>query len=279
MAITSTDQVLAAISAATAESEMINKTPPGSMTTGFPFSWWRMAGTPAQGAIPGAAAICNKATLGSLGAFASPVGSNKLYILRAGLLSTVSANGLVIVDRLCAMGGLSGTSTSVQTVNLDPAALGVPAARLGKADLSELQWDVEVYTDIGASSGITLTINYVRNSDGAARTSVITFLGVTNSMNRLARIHPIIPQPGEIIRSITSVQWSATTGTAGSFGITCRRNLTGIISFPQSGTPVERNAFDLGLPEVPDNACLAMIGYPNTGTAGAIMGDIRLGQG
>ena len=69
---------------------------------------------------------------------------------------------------------------------------------------------------------------------------------------------PIIGSGGEFIKSIQSVTLSATTATAGSFGVTATRALCGL-SLGLANSSVIGDWSLLGFPKVPDDSCLMMV--------------------
>jgi hypothetical protein len=74
------------------------------------------------------------------------------------------------------------------------------------------------------------------------------------------------------------VRLSATTGTAGSFGVSATRALGGI----SMGLANAGSVYDwamLGLPRVHDSACLTMIMVPGTTNTGVLYGNVKLIQG
>ena len=90
---------------------------------------------------------------------------------------------------------------------------------------------------------------------------------------------PVVPAvAGKFIKQINSVTLSATTGTAGNFGITATRPRTAVYTFVAN----KYEAFDwaqLGSPEVPNGACLALIMLCNTTTTGTVRGQGKIAHG
>jgi hypothetical protein len=151
------------------------------------------------------------------------------------------------------------------------------AARRGAADYSELQWFLEVYTDGGATaSNATINVTY---DDGSTGNLNVVAVGGTLRAGRLIPLIPLIPgaQQGRKIRGINSVTLSASTGTAGNFGFTCTRALTGK-AFGLTGTPTTLNWQD-GATEVPNDSCLMFVIYCSTTTSGALVGQGKIAHG
>jgi hypothetical protein len=113
------------------------------------------------------------------------------------------------------------------------------------------------YTDQSGNTGNTSTIN----------------IGATNfrEVTRAQRIPLAAGDSG--IQSIQSVQLSATTGTAGNFGITIAQPLAWI-PVGASGVAGWRD-YTTGLPGIPAidaNACLSLLFIPSAATAPEVFG-------
>lgn len=271
--ITTRDEIVAALS--TAQVYLINK---ASITTQVAGGWsslWRATGTPAQGAIPGAAVVCTDALLGSLGTVPAPGVGQRNAILAAAMAAGTAGPLVCIVDRLAHMGGLSGTvaSPSSQTVNVSVTTL---AGTRCASDYSDVRWWLEIYTDVGTTA-VTATVDYT-DSGGTGRTTTLSFGGASPA-NRAGRIFPIVPQASTPlpIRSVESVTLSATTGTAGSFGVTATREIATIALPPVANFAVAYDWAQLGAPTVHEDACLSLIMLCTTTITGALVGSIKIG--
>lgn len=220
-------------------------------------SMWTYDGYPAGGAVPTTAAIPDRTTTGAL-TFTAPGGSREKFLISAGVVP--SATGVFLLyDRLFHIGGLSGTSTSAQTVQGSPAS---PALTRNTGGVGNIAW-AEIYTIIG-TTGTTLTMNYVDQDNNSASSTIN--IGATNfrEVTRAQRIPLAAGDSG--IRSVTSVQLTATTGTAGNFGITIAQPLAWI-PVGAAGVGGWRD-YTTGLPGIPaihTDACLALA-YIVTGT-------------
>lgn len=249
----------------------VDKASLANATAGGYHSLWRATGVPAQAAIPAAAAICTAALTGSMG-FSNPVGPAKTYIGNFRMATANAATDVEIHDRLAHMGGLNGTLATLQAVNVD-ASDPLLVNRIGESDFSDVQWFLEWYTDTGATGvNATCAVTY----DDASTGNVVVALGATT---RASRMMPILPAvAGRRIKSVQSVTLSATTGTAGSFGVTATR----FRAFVGGNVANKTELYDwaaLGFPQVPDNACLMLIALPSTTSTGAIRGGGKLIQG
>lgn len=274
MAITTQDQLVNAMLNA---SQIIiwSKASIANQAAGGFCSLWRATGSPAQGAIPGAAATVNTNTTGAA-PFVHPTGGAKSYIARAFLISNTSSADIWLQDRLAHCGGLLGNVTSAQAVNVDVSDTGDNmVARRGATDYSGVQWWLEIYTDIG-TTGVTATVTYTNAAGTPGRTTTVTIGGASPS-NRAGRMFPIIGNNGEYIQSIQSIQ-HATTGTAGNYGITATRALTNV-SLGLANSGVVYDWLLLGAPQVPDDAAIFAIVICGTTFSGTLNGSAKLIQG
>jgi hypothetical protein len=230
---------------------------------------WRGQGSPlwGQGAIPTTFVTCTDTLAGgvNLPAF----GTTKGYIVRLAP-SGATPGTICVYDRLAHIGGLSGTVITAQAavVNL------VTAVAAGRciADGSDVDWFLEVYTDMGAT-GVNATVIY-RDSGANSRTATAIALGATP---RTSRCYQIVPLPGYPICDIVSVTLSATTGTAGNFGVTARRKLTRIGQFIANVCPPGCDGVSLGLPEIKETSCLELVVLCTTTSTGILQGEMGIG--
>jgi hypothetical protein len=186
-------------------------------------------------------------------------------------------NNLQSEDRLGHMGGLSGTLLTAQTVGLDlNANLGVSniSQRIGKADFSEVEWYLEWYTATGAT--ITTPTANVTFHDGTTGVVNINNLGGTALPANVAasRRYMLQSTNGKFIRSVASVTLSASTGTAGNFGVTAVRNLATVAQTAPLNTPYTFDVWNLNAPEIYDNACVTNSMIPNTTSTGVVTGRV-----
>lgn len=272
MTITNRDQLIDAL-ANGATSIVVNKASIASQVAGGFSSLWRATGVPAQASIPGAAAVCDRTLTGAL-SFSNPTAPSRTYLARLAMLSANSATNVDIHDRLGHMGGLSGTVTTAQSVNVDvDVATSNMVLRRGDANFSDVQWWLEWYTATGATVvNATCAVTY----DDASTGNVVVALTASVAASRMLPILPAVA--GRFIKSIQSVTLSATTGTAGSFGVTATRNMGGLfLGLANAG--VVADWASVGLPRIHDDACLMMIMVPSTTSTGLLYGHGRLVQG
>ena len=258
---------------------VIDKASISNAAAGQFHSLWRATGQPGQAAIPAAAAVCNNALTGALN-FAQQTSPATTYGTWANAMCSNNATTLEIHDRLMHMGGLSGTSTGSQTVNLDinaNLASNNLDARKGDANFSDVQWWMEWYTDTGGTA-VTATVGVTYN-DGTTGTLSVA-LAATRRASLMIPLNGFIPAAaaGKYIRDIDTVQLSATTGSAGSFGFTATR--------PRMTMPLslanKMETFDwaaLGLPEIFNSSCLMILQVASTTTTGTVRGGAKLSHG
>ena len=278
MTITTRDQLIDALGNNSSRL-VIDKASISNAAAGQFHSLWRATGQPGQAAIPAAAAVCNNALTGALN-FAQQTSPATTYGTWANAMCSNNATTLEIHDRLMHMGGLSGTSTGSQTVNLDlnaNLASNNLDARKGDANFSDVQWWMEWYTDTG-STAVTATVGVTYN-DGTTGTLSVA-LAATRRASLMIPLNGFIPAAaaGKYIRDIDTVQLSATTGSAGSFGFTATR--------PRMTMPLslanKMETFDwaaLGLPEIFNSSCLMILQVASTTTTGTVRGGGKLSHG
>lgn len=277
MTITTVDEVANAL-ANSASHIVIDKASLANTVAGQLFSLWRATGQPAQGEIPTTAAICTKALAGAI-AFDNQTAPATSYIGWLVLMSSNSASGLGVHDRIAHFGGLVLDVTTAQTVaGLDLQTLAPDADRLGDANYSDGQWFLDVYADGGATaSNATIAVTY---NDGTSGNLSVQAVGGTLRAGRSIPLTPLIPvaQQGKFIRAITSVTLSASTGTAGNFGFTYRRLRT-FVPMLLANLPTVADWAALGLPNVPNDSCLEFMVSCGTTSTGAIRGQGKIAHG
>lgn len=257
---------------------VLDKASIASQAAGTYVSLWRATGQPGQGAIPAAAAVCNSTLTGAIGFTqqTAPATSYGAYLEAA---TSNAAMTLEIHDRLVHMGGLVGNLASAQTVGIDLNSLSADnlVARKGDSNYSDVQWWLEWYTATGATA-VTATVAVTYN-DGTTGTLTAS-LAATRPASHMVPLNGLIPAAGagKFIRGITSVTLSATTGTAGSFGVTATRPRMTI------GCPIANYKFiadwaALGLPEIFNSSCLFPIVLTSTTSSGTVRGGGKIAHG
>jgi len=221
-------------------------------------------------AVPTTSVALNKDSAQSIGPIPA-ISSGRLTFLGGRFnTSTFAAGGMLLVDLLNVSGGLNGTLTTAQTTNLPTAALTRHTSGEG------VMAGIVIYTQIG-STATTVTISYTNSAGTSGRTSTATSLGGTG-FREVGVLLPIPLQAGDTgIRSIESVTVTATTGTAGNFGVCLFKPLS-MISFESATGAMPLDAVSTGciigsLCEIDPNACLTISPFFATTTSltGAII--------
>lgn len=279
MAITTRDKLIDALGNNSSRF-VIDKASIANAAAGQYHSLWRATGQPGQGAIPGAAAACDRTLTGAMG-FTQQTAPATTYGGFANAACSNSAVTIEIHDRLAHMGGLSGTVATAQTVNLDMDALKSGSnltERMGDANFSDIQWWLEWYTDTG-STAVTATVNVTYN-DGTSGNLTGISLAATRRASLMIPLNGLIPSAdsGKFIRDINTVTLSATTGTAGSFGATATRpRMT--LPLPLANKMEVFTWADLGFPEIFNSSCLFPIELASTTSTGTVRGGGKLCHG
>lgn len=276
MAITTLDGLVDALGNNSSQF-VVDKASIANAAAGQMFSLWRATGQPAQAANPLGPIVTTSATLGAI-QFPNQTAPATSYLSWLALMSGNSAMSVEIYDRIAHMGSLVFNSTAVQTVNLpiDLQTLAPSAERLGASNYSDVQWFLEVYSD-GGATGANAVPN-VTFDDGSSANLATIGVGGTIRAGRLIPLTPSIFQTGRYIRSVNSVTLSASTGTAGAFGFTCMRRLAALpLSLANKIEVADWAA--LGLPKVPNDACLQIVMLTSTTSTGTLRGGGKIAHG
>ncbi len=280
MTITSRDQLIASMGNNSSRL-VLDKASLANTAVGQYHSLWRATGQPGQGAIPAAAASCNNATLGGMG-FTQQVSPATSYCGYFDAVCSNSATTLEVHDRMAHMGGLNGTLATLQAVNLDLSTLGGTdniTARKGDDNFSDAQWWLEWYTDTGGTA-VTSTVA-VSYNDGTTGNLTGVSLAATRRASFMLPLNNLVPAAasGKFIRGVTGVTLSATTGAAGSFGVTATRKRFAL-SLPLANfMPDPSNWADLGLPEIFNSSCLFPVVLCSTTSTGTLRGGGKIIHG
>lgn len=258
---------------------VIDKASIANAAAGQFHSLWRATGQPGQGAIPTAAAVCNSALLGGFN-FSQQSAPNTSYV---GYLEAVCQNNAVTLevhDRLMHMGGLNGTLTTAQAVNLDLNGVTADnmANRIGDANYSDIQWWLEWYTDTGATV-TTVTVNVTYN-DGTTGNLTGISLAATRRASFMQPLNGLIPAAaaGKYIRAVNTVTLSVTTGTAGNFGVTATRPRSSLLC-PVANLKWSADWAALPVSEIPNSSCLFLLQIAGTTSTGTVRGGGKIAHG
>lgn len=279
MVISTRDQLIHAM-ANNSSRVVIDKASIASQTANSFVSMWRATGQPGQGAIPAAAATCDNTATGAI-QFTQQTSPATSYLSIMESLSSNASMTLEIHDRLMHMGGLSGTVTTAQTVNLDlnaNLASDNLDTRKGDANFSDVQWWLEWYTTTG-STVVTATVAVTYN-DGSSGNLTGVSLAASRPASHMIPLNGLIPAAaaGKYIRDVDSVTLSATTGTAGSFGVTATRYRAGLF-MPVANARFTADWAGLGLPEIPNESCLFPVLLTSTTSSGTLRATGKISHG
>jgi hypothetical protein len=270
MAITTRDQLIEAMGNNSSRL-IIDKASLNNASTGNFFSLWRATGQPGQGTLPTTAARCDNTTTGAINFTQQTAPATSYLALLEGLCANAGTT-LEIHDRLMHMGGLNGTLTTSQTVDLDlnaNLASDNLDARKGDANFSDVTWWMEWYTDTGATAS-NATVNVTFN-DGTSANLAVQAVGGTVRAARMIPLNGLIQaaDAGKYIRDINTVTLSASTATAGNFGFTCTRYRAALYK-PLANARFTADWAGLGLPEIPNESCLFPVQLATTTTTGIV---------
>lgn len=249
--------------------QLVSKASLSSQAANTWVSLWRATGYPAQGAIPAAAAVCNDTTTGAHPLPTSTAGAQ--YWAGHTMRSGNSGMLTIAYDRLAHMGGLVGNVATAQNANIDLATLGVSAARIGASDYTEIDWWLEWYTATG-STAVTATVNVTYSDASTGNLNTIS-LAATRPAGFFANLREYLPtaKAGLGIKGVNTVQLSATTGTAGSFGVTAGRQISEATTLVANYPTTERFSAS-AMPDIRDDSCIAWAVLTTTTTSGALVG-------
>lgn len=267
MTIDTLDKVVAALSVGNMKKDVFKP----SMTSkgaGLWQSLWMDAGFPIAAATPpaynaGSGYIPTNATDGALKFTNSLI----TYLLQASLSNTVVGK-LILYDRLWHCSGM--VTNVIQTLSI------TTPGNVNRGDVNGVGVEAwcEIYGAPGAT-GANWTLTYT-NTASQSHTSVYAHPA---SAEAVGQMMPFTLQAGDLgVISPTSVAFSASSGTAGSIGITLLRRLAEI-PFPIVNTGTFMDFAALGMPKIEDNACLAMMLLCSAATSGIVQGSFVLGQG
>jgi hypothetical protein len=139
-------------------------------------------------------------------------GTGRMAIL-GGRISPAGASGvaLMLVDVLNISGGLNGTLATAQTTGLPTAALTRYTSGEG------VQAALVIHSVLGTTA-VTATCSYTNQAGVAGR--ITPAFAIDSGSRQTGCLRPLPLQGGDTgIRSVESVTLSASTGTAGNFGV------------------------------------------------------------
>jgi hypothetical protein len=230
---------------------------------------WTFDGCPSGGAVPSTAIIPTNTTQGALKQGSNTSGFQK-YLYQFGVTALFGST-FIIYDRLFQEGGFSGTTTTAQQVQGNPASPAITRYNTNSTCVGNMIL-VEIHTAVGGTA-TTITASYTNQAGTTGRTTIAaTFGGAGNNSQSRAILLPLAA--GDTgVQAVESVTVLATTGTAGNFAVSIIHPLA-IAGAGGPGLPGFRD-FTVslpGIPEVVDGACLALLYLSNITTANEVFG-------
>jgi hypothetical protein len=230
-------------------------------------SWQSFQPTPAT---PTTSVALNKNSAQSMGPIPA-ISTGRLTFLGGRFSTSVyGAGGMILVDLLNVSGGLNATLTTAQTTNLPTAALTRHTTGEG------VMAGIVIYTIIGTTA-TTVRISYTNSAGVSGRTSTATTFG-GSFYRETGVLLPIPLEAGDTgVQSIESVTVTATTGTAGNFGVCMFKPLAMISLESATGTmpldSVSTGCIIGSLAEIHPDACLTISAFTavNFGITGALI--------
>lgn len=270
MTITTENGLIAALTAG--ERFAFHKASQTAEGAGTFHSLWKAAGYPAAGSNPpafsaGSGYIPTRSTVGAF-PYSNP--TNNAYAGKLGAQGTTIGT-LIVYDRLWACSGFGTVVTTAQNVTT-PGSLTSGRDPFTGDDVEP--W-LEVYTAPGATTA-TWTVTGVDAAGTGGLTWTYTHPANAESVGQM------MPLTGGTavnrgIQQVTSFQASASSGTAGDIGVTLLRRIAEIpLTTANVGSVLD--AYALGLPEIYDDSCLAMMVLCSATNTGTINGNLVIAK-
>jgi hypothetical protein len=235
---------------------------------GRPLSLWTYNGNPSGAtALPTTATTLTRTSTGALGQ-ANATGGREKWLLGC-CMTNSQAGTYILYDRLAQHGGLDGTSAAEQTVNL-------PVSQTRYANEAGTMAMLEIYTIIGTTAR-TVTVKYTNSAGTPNKVSSPVQIGATGW--REAQRALLIPYAAgdRGVNSVESVTLSATTGTAGNFGVVLIKPLAIIHSIGIGPSAVhDFLSVAPGPIKIKDDACMGLIFIPYTTTVLNMFGTLSM---
>lgn len=271
MAITTLDGALAGMQPLRPFAKAVTAT----LVAGRPASLWPLAGAPGAGAfdttLAGVALSSTSANVAGQIPHSDP-GSGNSYLARF----TGAANQpgqLLLCDRLWHNGGMDRTSTGAQTIN----SAAFPARdAAGSTNGDGVLIGMEVSVAMGTGTP-TITLGYTNEANTASRTA--TNIDTVVASSAVGAFYRLGLQAGDKgVRSIQTVQFSATWGTSGTLNLVAYRVLASL-PITQANVPNEIDVLTGAMQRLYNGVVPFLIFVPNTTTAANISGSYAETQG
>lgn len=187
----------------------------------------------------------------------------KRYLAGFDVFCTLAQTAIGLYDRVWSCSGFSGTVTTPQAVTGFPSL----PARAGTGEGLEI-W-IECYTAFGSTTTIDIVVEYTNNFGISGRTTTVSPLSNVNGARVMLKL---ILQAGDIgVQSVQSVTLSASTGTAGNFGVTLMLPIAASKSSGNTIKPVVNDFSATFFPKIADGSALQLVGYNSiNGSSGSI---------
>jgi hypothetical protein len=264
VAITGVDDIAVGLAAAPYNAVGKNLTAPKA--AGAFQSGWMAPGNPGAGAASpaytaGSGYTCDNSKVGAL----NYTNASVQNWLAAATMACSQPGTIILADRLWSCSGM-GFAAATYTITTP----GDLPARVTDNGLSCELW-IEQFVAAGAASG-TLTANYLNANTGAAKSGVISAVVSAPVTGQLQLVPRAAGDTG--VRQLTSIVTSA-TWTSGSFGATILKR---IAEFPVLGVGLSsvQDWAMLGLPKIPNDACLMLLFLAQNTTAPVIVGSLDI---
>lgn len=237
-------------------------------------SLWLTAGNPGAGVAPpafsaGSGYTCSNATQGAI-PFTDPASTTELFKVSA---AGATVGTLILYDRLWTCTGFGTVVTTAQNITTPGNLPSRDAGGTTNGDGVEL-WG-EVYTAPGATAA-TWTVSYTNQAGTASRSA--TYAHPANA-ETVGQMFPFTLQAGDYgVRQCASFTASISSGTAGSIGITLLRRLA-TIPLPVANIAQILDFGAVGMPQLYNGTCLALMMMCSTTNTGLVTGDVVWTQG
>lgn len=231
-------------------------------------SLWQFNGCPTgpSTSAPAGAEICHNLTTGSMQVVNPAVGKNYLLGMDA---SSLAAGTLVLYDRLADIGSLSGIVITPQTVSQSISRYSGSVTSQGN------QIFLEIYSAVGATM-VTVNATYLNQNGQTSTTPSMSFGGT--GLREAERMIQLPLASGDTgVTAVNSVILSATTATAGNFGVTIARPIMSL-NLPNIAVAGVRDTV-AGIPVTPQietDSCLALMWLPNGNTIPQMYGTLYI---
>lgn len=271
MAITSLDGIIAGVK----PPQFFTKSGSNNTVTGKPYSFWGIAGVPGAGSYDTTlAGIALSSTSGLVNGqipYYNAAAGKQMYLARAVGLS--SASGIMFIcDRLWHSGGLTITSTGLQTVN---SATWPARDNNGTINGEGILIGVESSTTLGAATP-TFTMTYTNSAGTGSRTA--TNQTPTSSAATAGNFFMMALQAGDIgVKSIQSFQMSASY-VSGTINLVAYRVLA-VLEQPVSNLGVSADPVTGGMVKLYDGTVPFIIQLPGSVANVRISGQLIYTEG